>query len=118
MPPDKRAVLITPKFRVAFPQIAERNVLAPGQKGGYSCVALFSPSEFNDRDTQKWAVLIDACNRASVETFRRPMKDLNRSIYKTPFHRGEEQQQYGGFGPGMIFFTMSAYTRTTGDRGI
>lgn len=108
---DKRNVLLTPKFRVAFPQVTEMKVFAPGQKGRYSCVALFTPSEFNEKDKQKWAALIVACNKVSIETFKKPMKELDRSVYKTPFHKGEEKEQYAGFGSGVIFFTMSAYTR-------
>lgn len=37
---EKRNVLLTPKFQVAFPQVAKMKVFAPGQKGRYSCVAL------------------------------------------------------------------------------
>lgn len=108
---EKRNVLLTPKFRVAFPQIAEMKIFAPGQKGRYSCVALFTPSEFNDKDKEKWAALIAACNKVSVESFKKPMKELDRGVYKIPFHKGEEKDQYAGFGAGVIFFTMSAYTR-------
>lgn len=112
--PEKRKVLLTPKFRVAFPQIAEMKVFQPGQKGRYSCVALFTPSEFNDKDKVKWQALIASCNAVSQETFKKPMKELDRAVYKTPFHKGEEKSQYAGFGPGVIFFTMSAYTRRPG----
>lgn len=115
---EKRNVLLTPKFRVAFPQVAEMKVFQPGQKGRYSCVALFTPSEFTDKDKQKWAALIGACNAASIEAFKKPMKELDRSVYKTPFHKGEEKEQYAGFGQGVIFFTMSAYTRRPGVIGI
>lgn len=107
----KRNVILTPKFRVAFPQVAEMKVFAPGQKGRYSSVALFTPSEFTDAEKIKWKALIDACNRVSVEFFKKPMKDLDRSVYKTPFHKGEEKEQYAGFGAGVIYCTMSAYTR-------
>lgn len=108
---EKRGVLLTPKFRVAFPQIAEMKVFQPGQKGRYSCVALFTPSEFSPKDKEKFNALIAACNKVSIEAFKKPMKDLDRSVYKTPFHKGEEKDQYAGFGKGVVFFTMSAYTR-------
>lgn len=111
---EKRAVLLTPRFRVAFPQVNEPKVFAPGQKGRYSCVALFTPAEFTEKDKAKWQALIAACNKVSIETFKKPMKDLDRSVYKTPFHKGEEKEQYAGFGPGVIFFTMSAYNRKPG----
>jgi hypothetical protein len=116
--PEKRSVLLTPKFQVAFPQIVEMKVFAPGQKGRFSCVALFNPSEFNDKDKGKFKALVEACNKVSLETFKKPMKELDRSVYKTPFHKGEEKDQYAGFGAGIIFFTMSAYMRRPGVVGI
>lgn len=109
--PEKRSVLLTPKFRVAFPQIAEMKVFAPGQKGRYSCVALFTPLDFTDKDKQKMAAILAACNKLAIEHFKKPMKELDRSVYKTPFHKGEEKEQYAGFGAGVIYCTMSAYTR-------
>jgi hypothetical protein len=54
----------------------------------------------------------------SVEFFKKPMKDLDRSVYKTPFHKGEEKEQYSGFGAGVVFCTMSAYTRRPGVVGL
>lgn len=108
---EKRNILLTPKFRVAFPQVAEMKVFAPGQKGRYSCVALFNIAEFSEKDKAKFAAVLAACNVVSVENFKKPMKELDRSVYKTPFHKGEEKEQYSGFGKGIVFCTMSAYTR-------
>lgn len=108
---EKRQVILTPRFRVAFPQITELKVFQPGQKGRYSCVALFTTSEFTDKEKEQMAKLLAACNKVSLEAFKKPMKDLDRSVYKTPFHKGEEKEQYAGFGKGVAYCTMSAYTR-------
>lgn len=108
---QKRPVLLTPKFRVAFPQVTELKVFQPGQKGRYSCVALFTPKEFTDKDKAKMAALIAAINKVSVDAFKKPFKELDRAVYKTPFHNGSEKEQYAGFGEGVVYFTMSAYTR-------
>ena len=35
------------------------------------------------------------------------MSELDRAVYKLPFHRGEEKE-YAGYGPGVVYFTMSA----------
>jgi hypothetical protein len=108
---DKRNVLLTPKFRVAFPQVAELKSFAPDQKGRYSCVALFTLAEFTEKDKAKWSALVAACHKVALDEFKKPWKELDRSVYKLPFHKGEEKEQYSGFGPGVIYFTMSAYTR-------
>jgi hypothetical protein len=52
-------------------------------------------------------VRLAACNKVSVEAFKKPMKDLDRAVYKLPFHRGEEKE-YAGYGPGVVYVTMSA----------
>ena len=41
------------------------------------------------------------------------MRDLDRAVYKLPFHRGEEKK-YDGYGPGVGYFTMSAKNRRPG----
>ena len=46
-----------------------------------------------------------------MEAFKKPMNELDSSVYRVPFRKGEEQARYAGFGAGIIFFTMSAYTR-------
>ncbi len=76
--------------------------------------ALFTPAKFNDKDMAKWQALIAACNRVSIEAFKKSMHELDRSVYKMPFHKGEEKEYYAGFSPGVIFCTMSAYTRRPG----
>lgn len=117
----KRPVILTPKFRVAFPQIEQAMIVQPGQKarpagpgekGRFSLTALFEIASFTDKEKAQWKQLIDACNAASVETFKKPMKDLDRAAFKTPFHKGEEKaESYAGFGPGIYFCSMSAYQR-------
>jgi hypothetical protein len=39
--------------------------------------------------------------------------DLDRGAYKLPFHRGEDKE-YEGYGPGVVYFTMSAKNRRPG----
>ena len=111
---ERRTVLLTPTFRVVFPQLVEPKVFAPGQKGRYSCVALFTPAKFNDKEMATWRALIAECNRVSIEAFKTSMHELDRSVYTLPFHNGEEKEQYAGFNPRVIFCTMSAYTRRPG----
>jgi hypothetical protein len=41
------------------------------------------------------------------------MKELDRAVYKLPFHRGEEKE-YDGYGPGVVYCTMSAKNRRPG----
>jgi hypothetical protein len=90
------------------------------ESGRYACAALFNgfevkdnrtvikvPASWSPKDQEKWKALIAACNKVSIEAFKKPMSELDRSVYKLPFHRGEDKE-YAGYGPGVVYTTMSA----------
>lgn len=122
MAKSERRRLLTPMFRVSFPDVFQKRVFqGQGEESGrYACAGLFSgfkvengrtiirvPAEWSPKDQEKWKALIAECNRVSVETFKKPMSELDRAVYKLPFHRGEEKE-YPGYGPGIVYVTMSA----------
>jgi hypothetical protein len=103
--------LITPRFRVSFLELSEKRTFQEGQCGRYSMTALFCPAEFAENDKLKWQALLAACNRVALEAWKIPYSEAKkRPDYTLPFHRGEEKS-YAGYGPGVIFCTLSAYTR-------
>jgi Protein of unknown function (DUF2815) len=128
MAKSERIRLLTPPFRVSFPDVFAKRVFE-GQSedsGRYSCVALFSgflvnngrtvisvPAEWSGKDQLKWKAIVQACNKVAVDAFKKPMKELDRAVFKLPFHRGEEKE-YDGYGPGVVYFTMSAKNRRPG----
>ena len=122
MAKTERVRLLTPMFRASFPDVFQKRVFqGQGEESGrYACAALFAgfevkdgktiikvPAAWSPKDQEKWKALIAACNKVSVETFKKPMSELDRSVYKLPFHRGEEKE-YAGYGPGVVYVTMSA----------
>jgi len=125
MAKSERVRLLTPPFRVSFPDVFQKRVFqGQGEESGrYACAALFSgfevkdnrtiikvPASWSPKDQEKWKALIAAFNKVSIEAFKKPMSELDRSVYKLPFHRGEEKE-YEGYGPGVVYFTMSAKNR-------
>jgi hypothetical protein len=125
MAKSERIRLLTPTFRVSVPDVfVKRFFQGQGEESGrYACAALFSgfevkdgrtiikaPASWSEKDQAKWGALVAACNKVSIEAFKKPMKDLDRSVYTLPFHRGEEKE-YEGYGPGVVYFTMSAKNR-------
>jgi hypothetical protein len=121
---EERKRLMTPRFRVSFPQVFEKQVFrGQGEDSArYACGALFSgfpvvegqtryskaPAAWPEAEQKQWAELLAACNAVAVSEFKKPYGDLVKAgIYKLPFHRGEEKE-YDGYGPGVVFFTMSA----------
>ena len=122
MAKTERVRLLTPMFRASFPDVFQKRVFqGQGEESGrYACAALFAgfevkdgrtiikvPAAWSPKDQEKWKALIAACNKVSIETFKKPMSELDRSVYKLPFHRGEEKE-YAGYGPGVVYVTMSA----------
>jgi len=122
-----RKRLITPRFRVSFPDVFEKRVFQgqSEESARFSCAALFEgfavgplktggtgtlikvPESWSKQEKDYWAALIAECNRVSMDAFKKPMGELDRSVYKLPFHRGEEKE-YTGYGPGIVYVTMSA----------
>ena len=128
MAKSERIRLLTPTFRVSFPDVFVKRVFqGQGEESGrYACAALFSgfevvdgrtiikaPAAWSEKDQAKWNAIVAACNEVAIKAFKKPMKDLDRAVYKLPFHRGEEKE-YEGYGPGVVYFTMSAKNRRPG----
>ena len=120
--------LLTPTFRVSFPDVFVKRVFqGQGEESGrYACAALLSgfevkdgrtvnkaPATWPENDQRKWNAIVAACDKVCIETFKKPMKDLDRGVYKLPFHRGEIKE-YDGYGTGVVYFTMSAKNRRPG----
>ena len=120
-----RKRLITPKFRVSFPDVFVKKAFQgqPEENARFACAALFpgwpvnekgstamsanAPESWTPKDRELWKAIVGECNAVALETFKKPMKDLDRGVYKLPFHRGEEKT-YQGYGLGVVYFTMSA----------
>jgi hypothetical protein len=109
-------------FRASFPDVFQKRVFqGQGKESGrYGCAALFSgfevrdgrtvirvPAAWSPKDQEKWKALIAECNRVSIKAFKKPMVELDRAVYTLPFHRGDEKA-YAGYGPGVVYVTMSA----------
>jgi len=120
--------LLTPAFRVSCPDVfVKRVVQVEGKDSGcYVCTALFlgfevqdgctiikAPTSWPEKDQAKWNAIVDQCNRVAIDAFKKPMKDLDREIHSLPFHRGEEMED-DGYGPGVVYFSMSAKHRRPG----
>lgn len=102
----KSSRLITPPFRVSFPQVFEKAAYNNGTPR-FSLVALFYPKTFTAKDKAKWDAILKELNRVSVEGFKKPMKDLDRGVYKLPFHKGDEKSYQGYGDPDMRYCTLA-----------
>lgn len=109
-----RQTLLTPRFRASFVSVFEKSAFGDSTPA-YSLVGLFYPTGssdgkipgFTDDEKKKWMAIRAQLDVVSKETFKKTMKELDRGIYKTPFHKGDEKA-YEGYGdPKMIYFRMA-----------
>lgn len=103
---SKSSRLLTPRFRVSFPSVYEKQSYNNGTPR-YSLTALFYPKSFTDKETAKWKALLSALNAVSIEAFKKPMKELDRGVFKLPFHKGDEKEYQGYGDPEMRFCTLA-----------
>jgi len=101
--------LLTPVFRVSFPQVFEPRAIQPGQTPKYSMTMLFDLSKINTDKSEKkrWDDLIAAVKEVAKEKFPKgiPANMMN------PFRDGKEKEQYQGYGAGITFVNATTTTR-------
>ena len=103
MAKSQRIRLLTPTFRVSFPNVfVKRGFQGQGEESGRdACAALFSGFEVKDgrtiikaraawpeKDQAKWNAIVAACDKVSIDAFKKPMKDLDRAVYRRRRHGG------------------------------
>jgi hypothetical protein len=100
--------MMTPMFRVSFPQVFEARAMQPGQEAKYSIVMLFEPKKMTDPlEKKKWDDMVAAVKFTATEKWPKGIP----ANFKNPFRDGMEKEQYEGYGKGVIFLTASTKTR-------
>jgi hypothetical protein len=106
-PSKKGTRLLTPKFRVSFPQVFEKSSYNNGTLR-YSLTGLFYPKQFTDKEKAKWAAIRAKLAEVCQEFFKKDIKKMKEDrSFKIPFHKGDEKSYQGYGDPDMIFFSMA-----------
>jgi hypothetical protein len=106
-PGKKGSRLLTPKFRVSFPQVFEKASYNNGTPR-YSLVGLFYPKQFSETDKAKWDAIKKKLGEVCVEFFKKDIKTMKEDrSFKIPFHNGNEKEYQGYGDPDMRFFSMA-----------
>lgn len=105
--PKKGGRLLTPMFRVSFPQVWEKQSYNNGTPR-FSVTGLFFPKAFTEKDKAKWQAIRSRLAEVCQEFFKKDLKTMKEDrTFKIPFHKGSEKS-YEGYGdPDMIFFSMA-----------
>ncbi len=112
---------VTPVFRVSFPELFEAKSY-DGGKAKFGTAAIWTPREFSEVDKVRWKALMGALNEASIENFKKPLKDLPVNI-RRGIRDGAEKADLEGYGEGTRFANLTTMMRpgvvdnVTGDDG-
>jgi hypothetical protein len=105
--------LKTPRFRVSFESVFEKSAYGTSTPA-WSLTGLFYPKQFTEDEKAKWNAIKAQLDVVSKETFKKGWRELDRGLYKTPYHKGDEKS-YEGYGdPNMIYFRMASALRRPG----
>lgn len=105
--PKKGGRLLTPKFRVSFPQVFEKSSYNGGTPR-YSLTGLFFPKQFTEADKLKWDAIRKKLGEVCLEFFKKDIKTMKEDrTFKIPFHKGSEKDYQGYGDPDMVFFSMA-----------
>jgi hypothetical protein len=107
LPGKKGSRLLTPKFRVSFPQVFEKSSYNGGTER-YSLTGLFYPKQFTDADKAKWDAIKKKLGEVCLDFFKKDIKTMKEDrTFKIPFHKGNEKDYQGYGDPDMVFFSMA-----------
>ena len=116
---SNKTKLITPVFRVAFPELTDPTAREPGPDGQvrkkYSVTAIWRPDDFAESEQEQWKVLLAALNEVAQEKLGRTLAELKAmnnegASYRLVPRNGALKEQ-NGFGEGTLFATLSANYR-------
>lgn len=106
-PSKKGSRLLTPKFRVSFPQVFEKSSYNNGTLR-YSLTGLFYPKAFTEKENAKWKAIKEKLAEVCKEFFKKDIKTMKEDrSFKIPFHKGSEKTYQGYGDPDMVFFSMA-----------
>lgn len=102
----KTKTLITPIFRVSFPNVFEaRQAMGEGEPK-FGLTAVFDPSKFSSKDKERWKAMQALANEVSTSKFKKKISELPDN-FKKPVRKGEEKEGLAGFGPGLLFASLT-----------
>jgi hypothetical protein len=102
--------LVTPIFRVSFPNVFEPHSMEEGKPGKFSVSAVWDPSKFTDAEKVLWQAINDLCDEVALEKFKKKVKDFPAN-FKRPIRDGAEKEDLEGYGPGKLFANISSKMR-------
>lgn len=108
--PKNRTRLITPVFRISFPNLFEPSQMDEKSKPKYGCTAIWDLDKFTARDKKRWSTLLKALDEESQRFFKKPYAKLPGN-YKKGIREGAEKEQYEGYAGNTKFASLTSTYR-------
>lgn len=106
---EKSTKLMTPRFRVSFPDVFKPRAMQVGQTEKYAITMLFNMAEINKDPKQK--ALFDAMVAEAQRAVKEKWADKRPAGLRNPFRDGKEKAHLEGYGDGVIFVKASTTTK-------
>lgn len=106
----KKRKLITPVFRLSFPNLKEPRAAQEGGKKKFGVQAIWDKSKFSEKDQKRWKAMLSELDRVSQEKFKKDWKKLPSS-FKKGIRDGEDKEDLEGYGPGKKFASLTSSIR-------
>lgn len=102
---------VTPPFRLSFPNVFTAQSYE-GSEPKFSVSAIFTPSEFTDKEKAQWRTLLGAIDAECKNRFKKGVKELKAlnaegANYKLVPRNGATKADLEGYGEGTLFMNLS-----------
>lgn len=113
----EKVQLITPVFRVVFPNVWEATSYKNTGTPKFNLVAVFTPGKYTGKDKERWEALKKAVDVECLRVFKKPWAECRKSEddggvadFKPGLRDGSKgkKKDREGFGPGTWFCTLSS----------
>lgn len=104
---SRKRKIVTPPFRVSFPCVFEKRGFE-GSEPKFSITAVFDVNSFGSKERNAFKAMQVIAEAAAQEKFHASYKSKG---LRGPFRDGAEKEHLEGFGPGLIFCTLSTKMR-------
>lgn len=106
---DDGKKILTPVFRGRWPALFKAESVQ-GSAPKFGITAIWTPAKFTKKDKVAWKTLLAAMNKASMDKFGKPWKNLPGN-FKKGIRDGMEKEDKAGFGEGTCFANLSTEYR-------
>jgi len=108
----ERKKLITPVFRLSFPNLFEARKASddPNAKPKFGCSAIWTPAKFTPKEKEQWRTILAELDKEARRVFNKPFKELPDNV-RRGIRDGAGKDGLEGYGEGTRFANLTTKNR-------